>query len=176
MKLYVARHGQTQWNALDKICGLTDLPLTEEGRQQAQLLAGRLEGKDIRRIIASPLIRAMETAGAVSEKLGLPIEQDARLIEMNYGIYEGTYRKGEGFLSNKRQFAYRYPQGESMMQVAHRTYSLLEELKNENPGQNTLLVCHGGVARVIRTYFCDMTNEEFFHYSMENATYEEYEL
>lgn len=52
----------------------------------------------------------------------------------------------------------------------------MEEIKVKYPEENVLLVCHGGVCRVINTYFRDMTNEEFFHYSLGNCMIEEYEL
>jgi probable phosphoglycerate mutase len=176
MKIYIARHGQTEWNRLNKICGLTDDELTELGREQAEMLAESLKDKNISVIIASPLKRARITAGYVSEKINIPIITDDRLIEQNYGVFEGTNRKGADFLANKRNFAYRYPQGESMMQVAHRTYGLLDEIREKYAGKDVLLVCHGGVARVMRTYFLDMTNDEFFNYSMENATFETFEM
>lgn len=175
MKIYVARHGQTEWNALNKVCGRTDLPLNQEGLRQAELLAEAASGKGIRRIIASPMLRAQQTAAAVAKKLHLPVETDPRLIEQHYGVYEGVSRFDKWFLANKREFAYRYPGGESMMQVAARTYSLLDELRASCPSEPILLVCHGGAARVIRTYFFDMTNEEFFLYSMGNCELEEYE-
>ena len=127
-------------------------------------------------ILVSPMLRARQTAAPTAEKLGVPVIVDDRLIEQNYGIYEGVSRFDEGFLSNKRHFAYRYPGGESMMDVAHRVYGLLEEIRQKYAGKNVLLVCHGGVCRVIRTYFEDMTNDEYFHYSEENAAVREYEL
>ena len=176
MKLYVVRHGETQWNALNKICGRTDVPLTEKGLEQAKLLADWLETARIDVIIASPMIRAQQTAAAVSEKLGVPVQTDPRLIEQNFGIYEGMDRKTPEYLANKRMFAYRYPGGESQMDVAYRVYSLIEELKDRYPEQNILLVCHGGVCRVARTYFQDMTNEEFFLYSEDNAAARVYQL
>jgi probable phosphoglycerate mutase len=176
MKLYVARHGETQWNALNKVCGRTDLPLTELGHRQAQLLAERTAHLGIDVIIASPMLRARQTAKPAAERLGIPVLTDGRLIEQDYGIFEGVDRQDPGFLSNKRQFAYRYPGGESMMDVAHRVYSLIFELKEKYPDKNILLVCHGGVCRIIRTYFEDMTNEEFFRYSEENAAVREYHL
>lgn len=122
------------------------------------------------------MLRARQTAGAVAEKCGLPVLVDDRLIEQDYGIYEGVDRYDSGFLSNKRHFAWKYPGGESMMQMAHRVYSLLEDVKRDYAGKNVLLVCHGGVCRVIRTYFEDMTNEQYFHYCEENANIREYEL
>lgn len=176
MKLYVARHGETEWNAQNKICGRTDLPLNERGKEQARQLADRMEHIPIDRIIASPMQRAGQTAAAVSEKLGIPVQTDPRLIEQNFGAYEGLDRATPEYLANKRMFAYRYPGGESQMDVAYRVYSLIEELKGKYPDENILLVCHGGVCRVVRTYFRDMTNEEYFRYSEENATAREYEL
>ena len=176
MKLYVARHGQTQWNKENKVCGLTDQALTDEGLSQAQALALSLSDKKIDLIISSPLKRALQTAQAVSQMYGIPIITDNRLIEQNYGIYEGAHRQNEAFLSNKRMFAYKYPGGESMMQVAHRAYSLIDEVKEKYPGKNILFACHGGVCRVINTYFNDVTNDEFFHYSPDNCSVLEYEL
>ena len=176
MKIYIARHGQTEWNRLNKVCGLTDLELTESGREQAKMLAESLKDKNISVIISSPLKRAMDTAGYVSREINVSVITDDRLIEQNYGIFEGTDRKGADFLANKRNFAYRYPGGESMMQVAHRTYGLLNEVREKYAGKDVLIVCHGGVGRIMRTYFCDMTNDEFFNYSMKNASYEVFEI
>lgn len=175
MKLYLVRHGETEWNVLDKICGRTDVPLTENGKRQAAALAEKLRDIPFDRIIASPLTRAQQTAGAVAALHNLPIETDVRLIEQNYGIYEGLNRFDENFLNNKRQFAFCYPGGESMMQVAARTYALVEELGEKYPNETILLVCHGGVCRVLRTYFLDMTNDTFFRYAAENCSFETFD-
>lgn len=176
MRLFVTRHGQTTWNVLNKICGRTDAPLTELGRQQAAALAEKTADLGIDLIIASPLQRAVDTAKAVSEACGAPIITDGRLIEQDYGIFEGKDRKDPGFQANKRLFAYRYPQGESMMQLAGRVYGLLEDVKGKYADKTVLLVCHNGICRVIHSYFCDMTNEEFATFSMENAALAQYEL
>lgn len=176
MKLYLSRHGETDINALDRVCGLTEAMLTEKGRCQAKALGERVKEKNIDIIISSPMKRARETAQIAASVCGAPVITDNRLIEQNYGIYEGVDRYHEGFLSNKRMFAYKYPGGESMMQVAYRTYSFIEDIKEKYPDKNVLVVCHGGVCRVLRTYFVDMTNDEFFHYAMDNAGLEEYEL
>ena len=108
--------------------------------------------------------------------MNVPLYREVLLIEQNYGIYEGVDRKEPQFLNNKRNFAYRYPGGESMMQVAYRIYGFIDKIKEEYPEKTILLISHGGVCRIIRTYFTDMTNEKFFHYTLENAKCEEYEL
>lgn len=176
MNIIFARHGQTEWNTLNKVCGRTDLPLTETGMQQARELAEKLRDEKIDLIISSPMIRAVQTSRIVSEICKAPVQTDSRLIEQNYGIYEGVDRQNPGFLANKRNFAFRYPGGESMMQVAARVYPLLDELKEKYPGKNLLLICHGGVCRVLSSYFHDMTNDEYFSYSMKNAGFEKYSL
>jgi len=63
-----------------------------------------------------------------------------------------------------------------MMQVAYRIYGLLGDIKEEYEGKNVLLITHGGVCRIIHTYFSDMTNEEFFQYTLENGQLEEFHL
>jgi len=176
MKLYAARHGQTDWNLADRIQGRTDNPLNETGKAQALALAETMRGIKIDLIISSPMIRAVETAEAVAHVCSAPIICEERLIEQHYGIYEGQHRFCDGFLSNKRQFAFRYPGGESMMMVARRVYSLLDEIKKEHSTKTVMLVCHGGVLRVLHSYFYDMTNDEFFHYNIDNATPVLYEL
>ncbi|MBQ3069102.1 MAG: histidine phosphatase family protein, partial [Clostridia bacterium] len=75
----------------------------------------------------------------------------------------------------KKCFAYKYPNGESMMQVAYRVYGMLDEIKQKHGDKNVLIISHGGVCRIINTYFNDMTNEEFFNYTLGNATLRSYE-
>lgn len=175
MKLYAARHGQTIWNAQNRICGRTDVELTEEGIQQAKILAAAVEKCAVDVILSSPLKRARDTSQIVAEHNRIPVLVEDRLTEQDYGIYEGVDGKNPAFLENKRQFAYRYPQGESMMLAACRVYGLLDQVKERYKGRNVLIISHGGVCRIIRTYFMDMTNEEFFRYTLGNGKIEEYE-
>lgn len=109
MKLYTARHGEATLNAQGLVCGSTDAPLTEKGRKQARDLAKAAARFPIGRILASPLGRAQETARAVSEACGVPVETDDRLAEIDYGIYEGTPRDGAGYqkVSANRLCAFR---------------------------------------------------------------------
>ena len=89
---YFARHGQTVWNVENKICGATDIELTELGHQQAEELGQAIleQGIQIDEILYSPLIRAKETARHVSEVTGIPMREEMRLKEQNFGKYEGT--------------------------------------------------------------------------------------
>lgn len=176
MKLYVARHGQTVWNAENRVCGISNIDLTPKGIEQANELAKIVANENVDIILTSPLNRAVDTGKIVSAYCNIPMYIEDRLIEQNYGIYEGVDRKNPDFLANKRNFAYRYPKGESMMQTAYRVYGLLEDIKEKYAGKNVLFISHGGVCRIINTYFKDMTNDEFFNYTLKNACLEEYEL
>ncbi len=176
MKLYVARHGQTEYNSKNLVCGSTNLPLTELGKEQAKALAEKIKDKNIDVIIASPMIRAMQTAGAVSLATGIPVIMDERLREHDYGAFEGVDRSKDEYWQQKYQFAAKFPKGESVLQLAQRVYNLMDDVKKAYPDKTVLLVCHGGVSRMIKTYFEDMTSDEFFHYSPENAFVAEYEI
>lgn len=62
------------------------------------------------------------------------------------------------------------------MQVAYRIYGLIDKIKEQYQGKNILIISNGGICRIIRTYFIDMSNDEFFNYTLENGNLEEYEL
>lgn len=167
--IYFARHGQTVWNVENKICGTTDIELTEKGHEQAELLGRKILEEDIKidRILYSPLIRAAETARHISEITGIPMECEERLKEQCFGKYEGTPRNGAEFAVAKTYFINSYEGGESMLRLAQRIYNLLDELKNDE--RTFLLVAHNGISRVIQSYFYDMTNEEYAEFGVGNC-------
>lgn len=173
-ELYFTRHGQTVWNVENKICGATDSPLTDLGRAQAAELgraiaAGHLP---IDRILCSPLSRAADTARAVAHGAGLPLTVEPRLIEQNFGRFEGTPRDGAEFAAAKGRFADDFGGGESMLRVAARIYALLDELR-QSP-DTCLLVAHNGIARVVHSYFCSMTNQEYAAFGIGNCELRRY--
>ena len=178
MKIYSTRHGQTDYNKQEIILGTTDLPLNETGRAQALELAENVEKLgDVDIIIASPMKRAQTTAKAVAERCGLDIVTDERLREWDYGEFEGKSRFTDGFAENKTEFGVRMGRnGESLMQLAHRVYSVLDDIRRDYSGKNVLVVCHGGVCRVIETYFHDMTVKEFSGWFMDNCQVIEYQI
>lgn len=176
MRIFVARHGETQWNLENKVCGSTDLPLTEKGLAQAQALAEKAVQVKPDVIIASSMLRAQQTAGAVAHRLGMEIVTEPRLVEQDFGTSEGVDRKDPDFVVRRRWCSAKFPQGESIFQMVHRVYSVLDELPGKYPDKTVLLVCHGSVSRAIRTYFVDMTTEEYFGYLPDNGELVEYTL
>ncbi|HRR76089.1 MAG TPA: histidine phosphatase family protein [Ruminococcus sp.] len=178
MKIYSTRHGQTEYNRTDTILGTTDIELNETGISQAKELADKvctLGNIDI--IIASPMKRALKTAKIVAEAIGKDIIIDERLKEWNYGEYEGKTRFTEGFAENKINFGIRMGRsGESLLQLSHRIYSALDDIIKKYNNKNILIVSHGGVCRVIETYFNDMSTETFAGWFMGNCQLIEYDI
>lgn len=175
MKIYSTRHGETDYNKNELILGITDIPLNEKGQNQAYELAEKISLLDIDFIISSPMIRAYSTAQQVAEKCGLEIITDDRLREWDYGLYEGKSRFADGFAENKKEFAVKMGgTGESVLQVCHRVYSMLDEIKTKYSDKNILLVSHGGICRLIETYFHDMTTEQYSNWFMGNCQLIEY--
>src|ERR1700749_4209963 len=83
----LARHGETEWSRSGQHTGLTDLPLTERGEEEARNLGKRLRGLTFAKVFTSPLQRAARTAELAG--FGAVAEKDADLVEWNYGKYEG---------------------------------------------------------------------------------------
>ena len=176
--IYFARHGQTVWNVENKICGATDSPLTEKGREQARELAEEIreQGMVLERILYSPLSRARDTALIVSEVTGIPAREEPRLMEQNFGKWEGTARNGREFALDKENFIHSFGTGESNLRTAQRIYNLLDELARTPSEAPFLLVAHNGIARMVNSYFFDMENEEFARFGIRNCQLVRYDF
>ena len=87
MKLYVVRHGQTDWNVQHKLQGSVDIPLNSTGLKQAQELSTKIETLDFNLIISSPLSRALETAKIINQKKNVPIVTNNLLAERSFRIF-----------------------------------------------------------------------------------------
>ncbi len=174
--LYFTRHGQTIWNVENKICGATDVELTQLGHQQAVQLGEHIKEQRlcIDEILYSPLIRAAETAKHISAVTGIPMKEEMRLKEQNFGKYESTPRDGLEFKKAKENFINSFEGGETMMHLAARVYHLLDEIRLKKD-KTYLLVAHNGISRIVESYFRDMTNEEFADFGIKNCEIREYE-
>ena len=106
--LYIMRHGKTEWNALHKIQGRTDIPLNEEGRLMAEKACEEYKDLHIDVCYCSPLIRAVETAQIVLKNRKIPIIKDERLMEMSFGDYEGIEKWATGVWSAKNPHTKKY--------------------------------------------------------------------
>ncbi|HYH13461.1 MAG TPA: histidine phosphatase family protein [Thermomicrobiales bacterium] len=143
--LTLVRHGETDWNAQRRMQGRTDIPLNERGRQQAELVARRLEGTSWDGIVSSPLIRVMDVSRAIARAIGYPedaIVQRDDLVERSFGEAEGmtlaerTERFGlDGPI----------PGIETYDELDRRVMNALREIEAQYRAGRVLVVAHGGV-------------------------------
>ena len=153
-KLFIVRHGETVWNREGRIQGHTDMGLSERGREQARLLARRLESVSFAAAYTSDLCRAADTAAAILEGRDVPLCATARLREYHKGVFEGL-TDGElrarypleypGYVAKDLDYA---PDGgESVRGVSARMAGVVNEIKERHLGDSVLVVGHGGSLR-----------------------------
>lgn len=171
VRFLFVRHGHTAYNEEHLLQGQRDIPLSPLGKEDA--LKTKLALKDVKidEIYTSPLKRAKETAEIINEDRKVPLYAADEIIEMNYGDLEGMSTKDVGLGVRRGLFFCHYPHGENYFEVALRVYPFLKRLeeKYKDEDKTILLVAHMGVYRVIRSYFVDMTNEEFGTCRVENC-------
>jgi len=169
--LVLMRHGETAWNRQARLMGDLDIPLTPEGRAQCDDAARMLEAFAIDRIVASPLVRAAESARIVAAHLGIAVTSDARLIEVRFGEWQGkTY---EEVASDPRYHAYAAdpvthptPGGETVASVQRRG---LEGLKSLRAGECVLFVTHGDIIRTLLCHFLATPLSEYRRIRTDNC-------
>ncbi len=152
-RIIAIRHGETAWNVDTRIQGQLDIPLNENGRWQAQRLARALAARDaVDTVYTSDLLRAWETARAVSESTGAPLLTDEGLRERGFGVFQGkTFLEIEATRpEDALRWRQRDPQwapegGESLVDMRVRVTQTLDTLAGRHCGEQIVLVAHGGV-------------------------------
>lgn len=148
------RHGRTAWNVAGRVQGQSDTQLDEVGRGQARAAAARLATLRPDRIVSSDLVRARDTAQALSDATGRPFDLDPRLREMNFGDREGmTWREAwAAFPDGMRAWVEgdetQIPNSETHRQAGDRLAGALHDFLTElRPGGILVVVAHGAVLR-----------------------------
>lgn len=154
----LVRHGQTDWNLEGRYHGQSDVPLNENGRAQAHLLAQQLSGQSFAAIYSSDLQRARDTAEIMAVAIGLPVTLEPRLREIDQGDWEGQLvdeiKARYAEVWQKRivdPTNVRPPGGETVGEVATRVYSALDDIVKVYP-VGTILICSHGLA--LATVIC----------------------
>jgi broad specificity phosphatase PhoE len=164
--IYLARHGESDWNAANRFQGHSDRPLTDLGREQARRLADLVAAENVEAIYASPLSRALETARIVAARTGLDVVVDEGLREVDTGSWSGLSRA---------EVQERYPEGfqrwitggagwedgESYEEMAERVLAAVNRIAAAHPGGRVLLVSHGGPIRAIQAASDGMAISEY---------------
>jgi broad specificity phosphatase PhoE len=151
-QITLIRHGVTEWNLNGRFQGHTDIPLSEKGQQQAQMLAKHLKKAKVDIIYSSPLQRAMETAKMVFPNR--EIIQDARLKELHFGAFEGfTQVENEQHQDYAWWFADPFkrpaPQGESYQALRNRAVEWMKTLPED---KHIVAFTHSGTIQMLLSY------------------------
>src|SRR5713226_7304411 len=155
-RVFMVRHGATILSAEDRFAGATDVPLSDEGREQTRRLAQRLKTENIAAVYASPLSRTRETARILAEPHGLDVQTRDGLREISHGHWEQMTRleveekfPEEAAEWEKDPYTFAPLGGESGLAVTARALPALIELVREHGGQNILVVSHKATIRLL---------------------------
>ncbi len=169
IEFYIFRHGQTDWNKLQKVQGNTDIPLNDFGRKEALSLRDFFSNLNIDYVYTSDLQRAYETAKIVFEDSSIPIKKSPELREANFGEVEGMHV--EELLSKfSTKFwdihkggveadEFSYPGGETRGEVRERLISFIDKVRSESSTSRVALSTHGGALRSIMHHYLPKQDE-----------------
>ena len=158
MKLLLVRHAETDWNLNRRYQSYSDVPVNQNGVQQALSLAKRLSKERIDAIYSSDLWRAMETANCIAReyKPVLAVQSDPRWRELSFGKWEGlNHEEIQAGWQTEVNAWYADPvnscppEGETMRQLSERVCSAWNDLQSKHKDENVLLVSHGGAIQVL---------------------------
>jgi len=157
-RIYLIRHGETDWNR-DEICmGQMDVPLNERGRRQALLTAERLASEQIDAVYTSDLSRALETARPIAERHDLIPIARRDLRELDYGCWQGLKsaeirrrfpEASAGGPQGEDDLSFQPAGGESRTRLYERAVRAFEEILRHHPDETVIIVTHGGVIRCL---------------------------
>lgn len=178
-KLILVRHGETDWNQVDRIQGWLDIPLNEEGIKQAERLAKELSEMKIAAIYSSPLKRALQTAKAIAEKQHLKVRKVSALKEINQGKWQGLL-VSEAKRRYKKLYSrwlceplkVRPPEGESLEEVSQRVEKACQRIVDNPPRETVCLVTHKVTAALIKCHYLSLDRNRLWKLLPENATWE----
>lgn len=173
-RLYLVRHGQTDWNFAGRLQGQTDIPLNETGREQAKQAKSLLGDISFDAVYSSPLSRALETASLISGFSTDKIMPDERIKEIAFGLWEGCQPKeiGEPF----RPFFfdpenYQPTQGgESLDQLIDRVSQFTAHIKTAHAGQTILAASHGTALHALLLHELGLPKQDFWKIPLHNCS------
>lgn len=157
MRLYLTRHGETEWNREQRMQGRKDSPLTAEGLAAAEKLGQRLRDITFAAVYSSPASRAMKTCETIIGARAIAIQPEPSLWEMSFGLWEGqTAEDIKREYPDEHRHFWQEPdlftptnQGESFQEVEERVLATLYRLADEHAGEDVLLVAHAVVINLI---------------------------
>ncbi len=184
MKLYVLRHGMTDVNrAGGRFQGQIEIELNEDGIRQAKIAGEQFRQRGIHfdRVIASPLHRAFDTAALASGFSSSRITTDPRLLEQNFGPFEGKRweemnpRTFKALMEDAANYV-PVPGAESILHLIQRTSDFFDELTREAPDESILIGTHGGNVRALLVHLHLADLQKFWQTPVGNCAWYEFTL
>ncbi|MDD3654195.1 MAG: alpha-ribazole phosphatase [Desulfotomaculaceae bacterium] len=176
-RIFFVQHGETTWNVQLKLQGHSDVPLSDRGRKQAELLAQRLANMKIDCLYSSDLSRASETAEIIARTHDLKVNKDPSFRELNFGYWEGLTIeevKEKYPAELKKWWASplntRIPGGEMQAEVVERTTNATKRIIASHNDETVLVVAHGGVIRCIIASVLGMNLNENWRLYLDNTS------
>ena len=179
IRLILVRHAVTQWNEEKRYLGITDLPLSNRGKQQAEALAIILMKENIDLIYSSDLKRAVETANFIGRDRDTKLISDHRLRELNFGVFEGlTFSDAqdeypEMIAAWLKDYNQPPAGGEMLSSLTSRIQSFLDDLRAIEAPKTVLVVTHGGALREIFRQFLSMPIDKHWSFQFDPASWSE---
>ncbi len=168
-RLILIRHGQMEWNRVERFRGRADPALTEVGVKQAQAMAERIARWRVSAVYSSPLRRALETAYPIAKRFGLEVEILPGVIDIDYGEWQGLSMEEaetmDGVLYAKwreKPQEVEFPCGESLDKVRERAVAVVSELINKYQGQVVAVVSHKVVCQLLILEVLKLDNSHFW--------------
>lgn len=176
MELILIRHGETEWNRIGKIQGVSDIGLNDKGLWQAGRLAENLKEVNIGAIYSSDLLRCRQTADSISEFHDINVTLKPSLREMDQGIFEGKFfediqKSHKELLRLWRESPEKVqlPEGETLAEVQDRMYSTLEEFKERHKGEVVVAVSHHFAISTLLCRVMSLSLKEFASFKLKQA-------
>ena len=170
MKLYVVRHGQTNYN-LRHLCNddpRVDVHLTDLGEKQSQEVAKQLKSVEFAKVLISELPRTRQTAEIITQGHDLPFIVDKRINDRKTGCEGKTVTEFEKALGQDL-FNIKLSGGESFQEEKQRVFAFLEELKQSKENGSVLIVTHHEIVKIMVGYFNNLSDREMWDLMMENG-------
>jgi len=166
-EIYLARHGETAWSISGQHTGLTDIPLTGRGEQNAASLGKRLNETTFSEVLTSPLVRARKTCDLAGFASQAKVDPD--LVEWDYGRYEGR-KTDEIHAEDPAWSLFRdgCPDGESLLQIGTRADRVVARLKAMTG--RVLVFSHGHFCRILAARWIGQPAEDARHYLLGTAS------
>lgn len=173
--IILVRHGQTEWNRIERFRGRADVPLNATGLAQAEATAQRVAAQwKAVAIYSSPLSRALKTAEAIAHHTHLPVQVHPGLGDIDYGEWQGlSPEEVRQHWPTELETWYNHPHlahipgGETLNEVRQRATAALKELTALHPGQSLALIAHTVVNRLILLEVLGLSNDRFWHLRQE---------